>query len=151
MDINFRSVTTDDLAILTELRREFNAFEPFPRPLDDETQTGVLRELIEHKTAGRIWLIEFENATVGYVVLTFGYSLEYAGRDALVDELYLRETWRGLGLGQAAMQFIADFCRAENIRAVHLEVEHDNTTAQNLYRKSGFAAHERYFLTKWID
>jgi ribosomal protein S18 acetylase RimI-like enzyme len=37
------------------------------------------------------------------------------------------------------------------VRALHLEVERANTAAQGLYRKFGFADHERYLFTRWIE
>jgi hypothetical protein len=39
---------------------------------------------------------------VGCVVLTLGYSLELLGRDAFIDEFYLREVYRGRGWGRQA-------------------------------------------------
>ena len=42
---------------------------------------------------------------VGYLVLTLGYSLEYGGRDAFIDEVYIRSSYRGRGIGTAALTF----------------------------------------------
>ncbi len=151
MIIDFRAATNSDEGILTSLREEFIASEMFPNPLDAETNRLVLLALIENEQFGRIWLIECDGETAGYIVLTFGFSLEYSGRDVLVDELFLREQFRGIGIGKQSINFVADFCRRENIRAVHLEVEVSNEAAQNLYRKTGFVDHQRYFLTKWIE
>jgi GNAT superfamily N-acetyltransferase len=41
---------------------------------------------------------------VGYIVLTFGYSLEYLGRDAFIDEFYLRESYRGRRWGRRTLE-----------------------------------------------
>lgn len=151
MNVTFQIAALADETALHELRTEFQAFEPFPAPLDENANKQVLRRLLENENFGKAWLILCDGETAGYIVLTFGYSLEYAGRDALVDELYLREQFRRQGIGKLALKFIAEFCATINIRAVHLEVEHANEAALELYRKSGFVNHERYFLTKWID
>lgn len=95
-------------------------------------------------------LIQQDNQAVGYIVLTFGYSLEYRGRDAMIDEFYIRETYRGQGVGKKTIQFIENVCQDLGIQAVHLEVERENQKAQNLYRQAGFTDKNRYFLTKWI-
>ena len=84
------------------------------------------------------------------MILTIGYSIEYRGHDAFVDELYLRESYRGRGWGRAALAFVEQACRELEVRALHLEVERKNTAAQALYRKFGFENQDRYLLNKWI-
>lgn len=133
------------------LQQEFYQFEPLPKPLDEATNRAVLRQLIENEEFGKIWLISVQGEIAGYVVLTFSYSLEYAGRDALIDELYLRDKFRGFGIGKQTIAFIEEFCLAENVKAVHLEVDRTNPAAKALYHKTGFVDHERHFLTKWIE
>jgi GNAT superfamily N-acetyltransferase len=150
MKPEFKSATVVDEEILVSLRSEFCELEHLPHPLDEAANRFVLHWLIENEQFGRIWLILIEGETAGYIVLTFSYSLEYAGRDALIDELYLREEFRGFGIGKQTLQFVEDYCRAENIRAVHLEVDRTNIAAKTLYHKTGFVDHERHFLTKWI-
>ena len=132
------------------LRQEFCEFESFPNPLNDATKRAVLQQLIKNEQFGKIWLISLQGEAAGYVVLTFGYSLDYAGSDALIDELYLRKRFRGFGIGKQTIWFVEDYCRSENIKAVHLEVDRTNAAAKTLYHKTGFVDHERHFLTKWI-
>ena len=151
MQVYFKEAAISDEEVLTRLRREFVALEPFPNPLDAETDRAVLLSLIKNKQFGRIWLIKCDGETAGYLVLTFGFSLEYRGRDALLDELFVREQYRGVGVGKQAISFVARFCLSENIQAVHLEVERSNKRAQSLYSQNGFVDHERYFLTRWIE
>jgi ribosomal protein S18 acetylase RimI-like enzyme len=83
-------------------------------------------------------------------VLTLGYSLEYHGRDAIIDELYIIEEYRGQGIGTRAIELAAKESRSLGIKALHLEVERKNTNAQHFYRKIGFEDHDRYLLTKWL-
>jgi GNAT superfamily N-acetyltransferase len=150
MIIDFRTATSSDEKVLTSLREEFTAGEMLPNPLDAETNRRVLLTLIGNIQFGRIWLIECDRETLGYIILTFGFSLEYSGRDALIDELFLRERFRGFGIGRQAIDFVAEFCLAEGIRVIHLEVEQGNEAAKGLYHKTGFVDYKRYFLTKWI-
>ncbi|WP_339380679.1 MULTISPECIES: GNAT family N-acetyltransferase [Cyanophyceae] len=87
---------------------------------------------------------------MGYIVLTFGYSLEFRGRDAFIDELYIRESYRGQGVGMSVIQFIESVCPSPEIQALYLEVERKKTAAQNLYQKVGSKDRDRYLMTKWI-
>ena len=87
-------------------------------------------------------LIEQDAVVAGYLVVCFGWSLEFHGRDAFVDELYLREDFRGRGIGTRALEVAVDLCRASGVRVLHLEVERRNTRAQAMYRRAGFVDRE---------
>ncbi len=101
--------------------------------------------------AACVHLIHWDAEVIGYVVLTFGFSLEFHGRAALLDELYVREQFRGRGAGKASLQWIEAICRREGVHAVRLEVERANTHARAVYRQAGYVAHDRYVLTKWLE
>jgi len=106
--------------------------------------------LMANPELGGVWLIEVDGATAGYVCLTFCYSLEFDGRFALLDELYLEEAWRGKGIGAKAIAFAVEWSRARGIAAIRLEVAHTNSRAIELYRRQGFQAHDRNLMTKWL-
>jgi ribosomal protein S18 acetylase RimI-like enzyme len=104
--------------------------------------------LIGDESLGRVWMIEAGGRPVGYVVLTWGFTVEYWGRVGLVDELYVLPEHRDRGLGTAAMELAERSCRERGIRAVQLEVSRENVRAQELYRRLGFVDHDRYLMTK---
>ena len=131
------------------MMREFCAFGE-PLRFDRELRRTLLKQLSSSNDLGRLWVIDLDGAPVGYVVLTFGYSFEYEGRDALIDELFVKEELRGRGIGRQTIDFLSEACRSLGIRALHLEVDHDNTNAQRLYRNSGFEGNQRSLLTKWL-
>lgn len=83
---------------------------------------------------------------LGYIVLTFGYSLEMGGRDAFIDELFLIETVRGKGIGKRVMELIQAEARRLGVHALHLEVGRENERAQRVYRVAGFQARQNFFL-----
>ena len=116
--------------------------------LDEAAASVAIAELLTNPAVGRIWMIRCDGASVGYLAVSFGFSLEYFGRDAFVEDLYLRETYRGRGLGTRALEEVEPRCRALGIRALHLEVGRDNARAQALYRKRGFRDNDRQLLTK---
>jgi len=149
MDVNFAASGPADENILIALMREFYAVEHLA--FDEAVTRVALRQMLRDDALGAVYSIRSGEDVAGYVVLTFGFSLEFHGRDALVDELYLREEFRGKGLGRAVLEFVEGVCRAEGIKAVHLEVDRVNTRAQEVYRAAGYRDHDRYLLTKWVD
>jgi GNAT superfamily N-acetyltransferase len=115
-----------------------------------ERARRAVEELMLNPQLGGIWLIDLGAETVGYLCVTVCYSLEFAGRFALLDELYLQEAWRGQGIGAQAIAFAEDWSRAHGLAAIRLEVEHANLRALELYQRQGFKAHERHLMTKWL-
>jgi diamine N-acetyltransferase len=144
----FRLAVESDADILLSFMRAYYAFDG--HGFDDAKARGALTALLRDGNLGRTWLILDGDKAVGYVVLCFGYSLEWLGRDAFIDELYLREEYRGRGWGGKTMAFVEDSARDAGVRALHLEVVRENAAALKIYGKMGFQAHESTFLSKWI-
>src|SRR5262245_42423688 len=149
VDPDFKLAAADDIEALIVMMRDLYAHDGLA-PLDEASARRALLGVTGDDTFGRVFLILLANEVAGYAVLTFGYSLEFHGRDAFVDELYLRAEYRGLGIGKRALEFLTGVCAENGVSALHLEVERSNTQAQAVYRKFGFEDHDRYLMTKWI-
>ena len=103
--------------------------------------------LLAMPAQGRILLVQHRDAEiVGYAVLAFGFSLEFGGRDAFLDELFIMEAFRGQGIGTTALTAVCAWARHEGLCALHLEVERDNKAAKALYTQSGFEDRSHYNL-----
>jgi GNAT superfamily N-acetyltransferase len=146
MQAHFRAGTLTNLAIFLPLMRAFYAEDR--HPFDEGRARSALAGLLEDSRWGLAWLIDVDGALAGYVVLTFGYSLEFGGRDATLDELYLREAYRGQGIGRQVLEHVIDVCREHGIHALHLEVEVHNRRAHGVYRAMGFAEDDSTLMTK---
>jgi ribosomal protein S18 acetylase RimI-like enzyme len=144
----FRLAVESDAEALLVFMREYYAFDG--HGFDADKARIALTALLRDSHLGLAWLILEGDAPAGYVVLCFGYSLEWLGRDAFVDEFYLREEFRGRGWGSATMAFLENAAREAGVRALHLEVVRENAAALEIYRRSGFREHESTFLSKWI-
>jgi GNAT superfamily N-acetyltransferase len=107
--------------------------------------------LMANPELGGVWLIEVDGEPVGYICVTLCYSLEFDGRFALLDELYLEEPWRGQGIGTRAIAFAEEWSSARGLAAIRLEVSHSNLRALELYGRQGFEAHDRHLMTKWLE
>jgi len=147
-DPRFRLALPSDIDLLLDFMREYYEFDG--HGYDREKARAALRALLENADLGRAWIIFDDDTPVGYAVLCFGYSLEWLGRDAFVDEFYLREDYRGRGWGRKTMAFLEAAAREVGIRILHLEVVEGNQTARGLYEKLGFKPHKSVFLSKWI-
>jgi GNAT superfamily N-acetyltransferase len=130
--------------------RALEGSDPGPTAFDERRRPIIFVDFVKDSTFGRAWLIFEAERPVGYVVLTLGFSFEYRGRDAFLDELYLEGKSRGRGIGRKAMEFVEGVARELGVNAVHLEVSRDNDAGPELYRQAGYADHDRCLMTKWL-
>ncbi len=117
---------------------------------DEKAAAAAVAKLIHDSSLGEIYFIFRGAQLAGYFAVTFCFSLEFHGRFALLDELYLRETFRRRKLGEAAVAFVESICKKTGIEALRLEVGRRNSPAQALYRSAGFAQEGRFLFTKWL-
>lgn len=140
--------TLADEGVVRELMTEFYAHEGL---VFDEARTlGAFRTLVADPNLGRVWIFRVDSEAAGYLAVTVCYSLEFAGRYALVDELYVREAHRGRGIATRALELAAEACRELDLSALRLEVDVWNTRARDLYQRLGFTLQERHMMSRWI-
>lgn len=144
-----RPALPGDEACVIGLMRAFYAEEHLV--FDELATRNALRELLAHPQLGTVLLLESASVPIGYLALTFGFSLEFQGRYALLDELYLIPSVRGRGWGRAAVEFAAEAARAHGVAAVRLEVNRANSKARALYLKAGFRDDHRELFTRWLS
>lgn len=147
-DPALRSAVLHDVPALLELQAVYYAEDQYPFVA---ALAGMAwEELLSNPGLGRAWVIEAESRLVGYAVMTLGYSLEYRGQDAFIDELYVAPAWRRRGLAHLVLAALDAACMDLGVKALHLEVERDKTAVQALYRRWGFADRQRVLMTKRI-
>ena len=142
--VQFKSLQKSDIEIVTKMMQDFYAIDNYP--IDIETSKKLFHEFIADKNLGKCWLIYHDGEIVGYVILTFIFSFEYKGRIAFLDELYLKETARGKGIGKITIDFIKEQATILNVKLIYLEVENHNEKAQKLYLANDFEIHNRKIL-----
>lgn len=147
--IHFKAAALDDAATFLALMREYYAYDA--HEFLEEKARQALEPLLANAVYGLAWLILDAKLVIGYAVITFGYSLEFGGRDAFLDELYLREDYRGQGIGTRIIQHVLDVCQTHGVKALHLEVMAQNTRAQELYRRLGFELRDSRLMSKIIE
>ncbi|MEC4050361.1 GNAT family N-acetyltransferase [Flavobacterium sp. SUN046] len=145
----FKLLEASQIALATQLMQEFYAIDHYP--IDPEVTKTLFEVFINNEQLGRIWLIYSNEEVVGYVMLNFLFSFEFQGRIAFMDELYLKESARGKGLGQQAVQFIKEQAKLLGVKLIYLEVENHNEKAQKLYLANDFVTHHRKLLKHKLD
>jgi ribosomal protein S18 acetylase RimI-like enzyme len=145
--------TKGDRATLLPLIAQLYAHEGIP--FEQGRVGAALDPLLDTPDWGTAFLLQTPAPTpgapatlVGYSIVAYIYGLEFGGRVALIDELWLEPNWRGQGFGRQALAQIEQDCRDRAIVALRLEVGRTNHPARALYQRMGFQDLDRDFWTK---
>lgn len=112
----------------------------------DEGRAAALTPLLEGSPYGVAYLIGPSRAPIGYIVVTFGWSVEFGGMDGFIDEIYIRPGVRGRGVATEVLIALPRALSDAGLRALHLEVDQNDEATQRLYAKAGFQARPRFML-----
>jgi GNAT superfamily N-acetyltransferase len=144
----FQLLSDHEIPTLMEMMREFYSQQQMQ--FDEAAASRAVHRTLDNPDLAQIYFIFRGAELAGYFALTFCFSLEFHGRFALFDELYLRQPFRRQKLGKAVVAFAEDLCKKAGIKALRLEVGRENQPAQSLYRGGGFKEDERNLMTKWL-
>ena len=139
--LTYKSITLVDIEQIILLMEEFYQIDGYP--FNRQTTVQLFHKFIKDEKLGTAWLVYHQNELVGYVILTFAFSFEYQGKIAFLDELYLKESARGKGIGKEIVRFVQDEAAKLSLKIIYLEVETHNQAAQKLYIANDFSIHPR--------
>ncbi len=140
-----RAATIADLDTVEDLMRQF--YRHFNYHFRDPGQREIIEHFIATGHLGSMWIIDVAQRPVGYAALTYGYSFEFGGRDAFVDELFVVPELRGQGHGAAALLSLQSRAAELGLIAIHLQTESYNQRAKRMYESVGFTDLSRTTLT----
>jgi ribosomal protein S18 acetylase RimI-like enzyme len=113
----------------------------------DAALSASLARLLASPEVGGAWLVERGGAVIGYAIVTYGYDLEYGGRDAVLTELWIDAGPRRRRRHRRAAAALEPHLVAAGVGALHLQVRPDNP-ARHLYDRAGFVASPRIVMTR---
>lgn len=81
------------------------------------------------------FIFERENKILGYGMIAKSFSTEFGKPCIWVEDLYLKEEYRGIGIGSSFFEYLEKEYPGTVMR---LEVEEENGRAIAVYRKNGY-------------
>jgi ribosomal protein S18 acetylase RimI-like enzyme len=133
---------TDRILPMIEAHHEFDGIET-----DDAHRRAAIEPLLTGSPHGAIWMVGPRMAPVGYIVVSFGWSIEMGGLDGFIDEFWIREKVRGRGMGGEALAGLQATLRDAGVKALHLEMRTENTRASRIYAVAGFERRQFSLMT----
>lgn len=136
--------TIDHRDALLRLVTDFHAEQGIES--DETHRAAAIEPLLEGIPHGCAYLIGPTRAPIGYVIICFSWSIEFGGLDAMIDELFIRPPVRGRGVATEALLSLSKALASGGVKAMHLEVDRDDSKARKLYTRAGFRERDRYML-----
>lgn len=140
-----------DEPMLAVYLRQLREDDPEEGVYDETRCLPAMRRLLADPRFGRVWMIDVNGETVGYVVLALGYSIEFGGVTAFVDELFVARGRRNRGIGTRTLKLITGEARRLGVAVLMLEVTRSNAAARHVYSRAGFSDREHHLMTLRLD
>jgi GNAT superfamily N-acetyltransferase len=137
-----RPATLNDVTLLRTLIRELAAFE---RELDSckIEEPDLARDGFGANPRFRALIAEWDRQPAGYALFFEHYST-WVGRGLFLEDIFVREQFRGKGIGNALLSAVARIAVRENCYAVQWEVLDWNEKAIALYKSLGAEFRDRW-------
>lgn len=115
-------------------------------PYDPGVVSRALEPLLCDDTHGQLWLVCTgpSAAPLGYAVITWGWSLESGGREALLDEIYVDQ--RGDGAGRVLLAHAMAAASGAGATRMFLETEAHNSRVRGFYSLMGFTTEDSVWM-----
>ena len=105
---------------------------------DAATPRAALLPLLQGCPHGAVYLVGPPRAPIGYVVLSFGWSLAAGGLTARIDEMHIRRAVRGRGIGAEVLASLPRALGAAGLCAIEVETDRDASRLRALFARRHF-------------
>jgi len=105
---------------------------------DEAAARAALLPLLEGCPHGAVYLVGPPRAPIGYVVLSFGWSLAAGGLTARIDEMHIRRAVRGRGIGTEVLGSLPRALGSAGLRAIEAETGRADTRLRALFARQRF-------------
>jgi len=130
-----RPATVSDVPLLLRFFRELAEYERQPDAAVI-TEEALIRDGFGSQPKVRGLISEWEGQAIGYA-LFFGFYSSWKGPGIFLEDLFVREAFRGRGIGKAILSEVARIARQEGSFGIRWEVLGWNESAIKFYKSLG--------------
>jgi ribosomal protein S18 acetylase RimI-like enzyme len=138
-DIRVRPIAPGHLDALLALCREHAAYEKADFREDGQVERWH-SALFAEQAVLHGWMATDGEEPCGFMTVTIDYATWSAKPFAYMDCLYLREPYRGMGLGRAFLDRLREFAIAHRCGWAEWQTPEDNELGVGFYRRMGARA-----------
>lgn len=133
-----RKLRSTDRADYIAMADEFYSSDAVCHPVPSSNFEAAFDEMMRSDMYAEGYIIEKDGCIAGYALLAKTFSQEAGGMVIWIEEIYIREQYRALGLGGEFFKYIDQTAMKNSVARIRLEVEEDNHRAIRLYNKNGY-------------
>ncbi len=137
--VMFNCLEKIDVDEYIKMVREFYSTNAVSHNIPDENIHNTITHALNNSPYVKIIICKRDGKHVGFCNLSFTYSTEVGGIVVLIEEIYVRDSFKGQGIGGAFFKFIHDE-HDDKVKRYRLEVTEGNAAAIKLYERLGFEA-----------
>lgn len=137
-----RPATPDDVPVIHAMILEFAEFEKLREEVTI-TEERLARDGFGEHARFRALILEWDGEVAGYAIC-FVYYSSFEGPALFLEDIYVREKFRGRGIGRAVMAEVAAIALREGFVAIRWDVLDWNRPAIDFYKRLG-----AIFLNEW--
>ncbi len=132
MDISIRKANEQDFPAILSLIKELATFEKAP-----EQVTNSVEQMFQEKDFFHSFVAVTDNGEIiGFTIYFFAYYT-WVGKSLYLDDLYVKESYRGHKIGTQLLNKIRETAKGENCKRIRWQVLDWNETAINMYKSVG--------------
>lgn len=135
MNSTIRMMTRDDAEAVHEMMKVFYASPAVLSNGSDEIFRADIENCVNDSPYLEGYILEGEREIQGYAMVAKSFSTEFGKPCFWIEDIYLKEEYRGKGLGKVLLDHITN--KYQNC-IFRLEAESENEGAVKLYEKCGF-------------
>lgn len=133
--MKIRIMEIGDCAAVTDMMRGFYASDAVLTNGSDEIFSADVSECVSESPYLEGYVFENECGIQGYAMCAKSFSTEFGKRCVWIEDLFVKEKYRGKGIGGQFLSFISD---KYSDCVIRLEAEAENERAIHVYKKAGF-------------
>lgn len=137
MNIEIRNFYSDDRTVFFDMVKKFYAPPAVLHFPSEEVMMSSFDAAIEMPELVKGYMFEFGGTPAGYAIVSMKFETEVGGMAAWIEELFVEEAFRGLGIGSRFFKFLQSEFKGK-IKRIRLEVGDENDGAKRLYERLGF-------------
>jgi GNAT superfamily N-acetyltransferase len=107
---------------------------------------SLLRRLLSEPERGACWVADADGRLCGYLVAVIMFSLEHGGLMAEIDEVFVSEETRSMGVGALLVAQAERDLRIRGLVRLQLQLGVGNDRARVFYERHGFRRRAGYEL-----
>ncbi|HIW21745.1 MAG TPA: GNAT family N-acetyltransferase [Candidatus Dorea intestinavium] len=132
-----RKVRPDEKKLYVSLAMEFYDSPKFTCSIPEHYVNNAWDEIMREDSYLSAYIIEETKKPVGFALLSTTFSQRAGGKVVWIEELYVKEEYRGRGLASEFLGFIKDKIEPQTAQ-IRVELEPNNEYAKEMYTSIGY-------------